>query len=92
MTASPTLTDATHLLDNREPVTHVRSARQIEREIERTDRDAIAQSRSTVLYPQIARATMRAHGLYLVHNIPAGKDDFSGDLLVTGNRLTPLHA
>lgn len=89
---TPTPADATHQLDDHEPVTNVRPAHQVEHEIERTDHDAIIHARPLVLYPQINRATMREHGLYLVHNIPTGQDDFNGDLIVSGNRLAPLHA
>lgn len=33
---------------------------------------------------------MRTHGLYLAHNIPQHRDDYNGDLLVTGDRLAPI--
>ena len=86
----PTLADATYVLDGHELVTRVRPALHIVHEIERYDRDAIASSRPIVLYPRVSRAAMRDHGLYLVHNIPRGRDDFNGELLVTGDRLAPL--
>lgn len=86
----PNAAAATHLLDGHEPVARVQIAHQIMHDIERQDRQAIARGRTAVLYPQIDRQTMRTHRLYLAHTIPAGPDDFSGDLLVTGDRLTAL--
>lgn len=86
----PNADDATHLLDGREPVTRVQVAHQIMHDIERQDRSAIARGRAAFLYPQIDRKTMGAHRLYLAHTIPTGPDDFSGEVLVTGDRLTVL--
>ena len=86
----PTAANATHLLDNRELVTQVRPALHITHEIERHDAAALLGGRKRFLYPQISRVAMRTHGLYLAHNIPQHRDDYNGDLLVTGDRLAPI--
>lgn len=86
----PSPDDATHLLDGHEPVTGVRPAHQIMHEIRSHDREAFASGRSRFFCPQIDRATMEEHGLYLVHNIPRDIYDFCGDLLVDGSRIAPL--
>ena len=86
----PSPDDATHLLDGHEPVTRVRPAHQIMHEIRSHDREALSTGRSRFLYPQIDRAKMEKHGLYLVHNIPRGRFDYCGRLLVDGSRIAPL--
>lgn len=84
----PTLDQATHILDGVEPVTRTRPATEIWNEIEQSD--AISGERRKTLYPRIDRARAAEHGLFLVHTIPAHKDDFNGELLVTGDRLTEI--
>lgn len=86
----PTEAHATHLLDGREPVTRVRPALHITHAIEKHDDAALLGGYKHFLYPQINRVAMRTHGLYLAHNIPKHRDDFNGDLLVTGDRLAPM--
>lgn len=86
----PTAADATHLLDGHEPVARVQLAHQIMHEIRSRDRETLAIGRSILLYPQIDRAKLEKHGLYLVHNIPRNIHDFCGDLLVDGSRIAPL--
>lgn len=61
----PSPADATHLLDGHEPVTRVRPAHQLMHEIRFYDREALASGRSRSIYPQIDRAKMEKHGLYL---------------------------
>lgn len=68
----------------------LRPALRITHAIERHDDAALLNSGTRYLYPQIDRDAMRTYGLYLAHNIPEHRDDFNGDLLVTGDRLAPV--
>lgn len=86
----PIAGDATHLLDGGESVTRVRIDHQATHEIRRHDRGRLERGQRPFIYPQIDRAKMEEHGLYLVHTIPRDQFGFCGSLLVTGDRLKPI--
>lgn len=69
----------THLLDGHEPVTRPR----------RADHLLGASDLTPLPYPHIDRARARRHGLYLVHRAAQMDGDYHGDLLVTGDRISP---
>lgn len=70
--------EPTHLLDGRDTVGKIRPA------------SHLLYMRNS-LGPQVDRARASRHGLYLAHHAEDIPDGWFGDLLVTGDRLTPIN-